>query len=139
MAPAELPILTIDGEAFDDFAGFCREFSKLVAPNKWNGNLDAFNDYLRGGFGSIPSEGGYTLRWLASGRSRQVLGHTAWAFKLAQMLENCDPTNRSAVSEQLARARRGEGPTLFDVLVDIIQDHGEGGAEAEDGVVLELV
>jgi hypothetical protein len=36
-------------------------------------------------------------------------------------------------------ARAAIGPTLFDMLVKIIEDHGPGGSEAEDGVTLELV
>jgi hypothetical protein len=45
----------------------------------------------------------------------------------------------SLIEDAIASAHRGEGPTLFDGIVDIIRDHGPGGAEAEDGIVLELV
>jgi hypothetical protein len=31
------------------------------------------------------------------------------------------------------------GPTLFDEIVEIIREHGPGGRESEDGVVLELL
>ena len=49
---AVLPVLVIEGTAFDDFEGFQREFSRLLTDYAWNGNLDAFNDILRGGFGT---------------------------------------------------------------------------------------
>jgi hypothetical protein len=41
------------------------------------------------------------------------------------------------MSESLMATQRGEGPTLFDTIVDIIRAHGPGGAES-DGVLLEL-
>jgi hypothetical protein len=35
-------------------------------------------------------------------------------------------------------ARRGEGPTVADIITNIIRIHGPGGDEEEDGVELEL-
>jgi hypothetical protein len=91
-----LPVLVIDGADFFDLDGFARELSKLLHHHIWRGNLDAFNDILRGGFGT-PESG-----W--------VLG--------------------------------GSTPTcpepLFDQIVEVIRQHGFGGDEPEDGIVLEL-
>jgi hypothetical protein len=42
------------------------------------------------------------------------------------------------VGEDLERARRTVGPTVFDWLVEIIQVHCAGGGEQEDGVELIL-
>jgi hypothetical protein len=39
----------------------------------------------------------------------------------------------------ISSARRCEGPTLFDEIVEVVRDHGPGGGESEDGVLLELV
>ena len=97
-----LPVLVIDGARFSDFDGFAREFSRLLRDYTWRGNLDAFNDLLRGGFGT--PEGGWVLRWVNADLSRTALG-----------------------------------PTLFDEIVEIIREHGPGGRESEDGVVLELL
>jgi hypothetical protein len=36
-------------------------------------------------------------------------------------------------------AQHGQGPTLFDEVVEIIRDHGPGGRECDDGITLELV
>jgi hypothetical protein len=36
-------------------------------------------------------------------------------------------------------ARRGRGPTLFDEIVEVLREHGPGGRESEDSIVLELV
>ncbi|MFE9959559.1 hypothetical protein [Micromonospora sp. NPDC005299] len=54
-------MLVIDGAHFSDFDGFAREFSRLLCHYTWRGTLDAFNDLLRGGFGT--PEGGWVLRW----------------------------------------------------------------------------
>ncbi|WP_034263900.1 barstar family protein [Actinospica robiniae] len=137
MSSANLPVLTIDGSQFDDLEGFAREFSKLLCHYTWRGNLDAFNDILRGGFGT--PVGGFVLRWLNSARSRHVLGWEATAaWYEQQVLPHCHPSNRQRVLDELALAKRGEGETLFDRFIEIIQAHGPGGEESDDRVVLEL-
>jgi RNAse (barnase) inhibitor barstar len=79
-----LPVLEIDGERFDDLEGFAREFSRLLGSHVWHGNLDAFNDILRGGFGT-PDQG-FLLRWLHSDASRRALGWDATVQWLEQTL-----------------------------------------------------
>lgn len=69
-----LPVLVIDGDRFDDLAGLADEWSRHLDGHRWKGNLDAFNDILRGGFGT--PEGGFVLRWLSADRSRHLLGAT---------------------------------------------------------------
>ena len=133
----DLPVLVIDGANFSDLDGFGREFSRLLSDYTWRGNLDAFNDLLRGGFGTPDT--GWVLRWLNSASSRTALGYEATIRRLEELLLTCHPTNRSRIKAEISSARRGEGPTLFDDIVDIIRDHGPGGAESEDGVVLELL
>ena len=132
-----LPILEIDGTAFDDLAGFYEEVSRKLVPGSfWGRNLDAFNDILRGGFGT--PEGGFVLRWLNAERSKEQLGFPETVRYLERKLHTCHPQNVSYVTEDLATARRGEGQTLFEIIVEIIGCHGLGGTESEDGVVLEL-
>lgn len=46
--------------------------------------------------------------------------------------------NQESVTRDLAAARSGQGPTVFDWLVEIIRDHGPGGTQAADGVELVL-
>ncbi|SRR6266496_444618 len=132
----DLPVLVIDGAHFSDFDGFAHEFSRLLCNYTWRGSLDAFNDLLRGGFGT--PENGWALRWLNSESSRAALGYEATTRRLEQLLLTCHPSNRSDIEARISRARRGEGPTLFDEIVEIIREHGPGGSESEDGVLLEL-
>ncbi|MBW2455832.1 MAG: barstar family protein [Deltaproteobacteria bacterium] len=127
----------MDGRNFSTLQDFYVEISRVLIPNAdWGHNLDAFNDILRGGFGT--PDGGFVLRWLNSQLSRQRLGRGEAARQLERRLARCHPTNRAHVKAEIASSRQGEGPTVFDWLVEIIRDHGEGGDQAEDGVELEL-
>ncbi len=127
------PVLELDGARFETLEGFYDEVSRVLIPGAdWGRNLDAFNDILRGGFGT--PEGGFVLRWLRAGLSRVRLGHPETVRQLERRLALCHPSNRERVAEDLERARRGEGETVFDWLVEIVRDHGPGGRESRDGV-----
>ena len=66
-------VYVIDGAKFSSFEEFVDYFSEVVLTDwQWNGNLDAFNDILWGGFGT--PEAGFVLRWENSEVSRQKLG-----------------------------------------------------------------
>ena len=132
-----LPVLEIDGARFNDLEGFWDEVSRQLIPGaEWGRNLDAFNDILRGGFGT--PEGGFVLRWTNSERSRVALGYEVTVRWLERKVERCHPDNVPSVRSDLEAARAGHGPTLFDLLVEIIHVHGVGGDEAEDRVELRL-
>ncbi len=120
----------IPGEQVRSLEDFYRVIGEVInGPGGYFGtNLDALADCLRGGFGT--PDDGYILRWLRSDDSRLALGYTETARQLERRLERFDPTNRARVSIDLARARRHEGPTVFDWLIDIIGD--------TDDVILEL-
>lgn len=102
----------------------------------WGQNLDAFNDVLRGGFGT-PDEG-FILRWENSATSKELLGYPETVRQLELRLERCHPDGRTFVQRNLSDARGGVGPTVFDWLIEIISVHGAGGEEAEDNVRLVL-
>ena len=115
---------------------FADHFSSVALDgHTWHGNLDGFNDILRGGFGT--PEGGFVLRWLhsavAQGTSdRRLFGgySTGWVTAIRRI--------RAEVAAELEAAQAGLGPTVFDWLVEIIAIHGAGGEESEDGVELDL-
>jgi RNAse (barnase) inhibitor barstar len=126
---------TIDGGNFSTLEEFARHFSAVVLEqHEWRGNLDSFNDILRGGFGT-PDEG-FVLVWRNHHRSKQCLGHIEAARRFELMLTTCHPSNIPAVQRQLSDARLGKGPTLFDELIEVIRIHGPGGRESVDGVEL---
>ena len=127
----------IDGQRFSTLEEFYDEISRVLIPGaQWGHNLDAFNDILRGGFGTL--DGGFILRWLDSDLSRQRLSYPETVRQLESRLQRCHPTNRPSVARDLEHAKRNEGPTVFDWLVEIIHIHTAGGREEEDEVELLL-
>ncbi|HCE43801.1 MAG TPA: barnase inhibitor [Lentisphaeria bacterium] len=131
------PIFEIDGDRFSTLEEFYSEISRVLIPNScWGHNLDAFNDILRGGFGT--PEGGFILRWKNSSKSRELLGYPETVRQLEERLGKCHPANRELVRLDINKARKNEGSTVFDWLIEIIQIHGGTGDEKENGVELEL-
>lgn len=67
------PVYTIDGRDLVTLEEFLGVVGRVVVPGApWGHNLDAFNDILRGGFGT--PDGGFVLRWVNSSLSRERLG-----------------------------------------------------------------
>ena len=127
----------LDGTKVTSLEAFYDQISDTLIPNAfWGRNLDAFNDILRGGFGT-PNEG-FVFRWTHSETSRANLGYPETVRQLEKRLERCHPTNRDSVRACLRQAQQGEGATVFEWLVDIIRDHGAGGEQSEDNVRLFL-
>ena len=127
----------IDGARFSTLEKFYEEVSRVLIPGvHWGHNLDAFNDILRGGFGT-PEEG-FVMLWKNSELSRQRLGYPETVRQLELRLGRCHPSNRQYVMQDLEAAKRHEGATAFDWLVEVIQIHCPGGKEEEDGVELIL-
>jgi len=132
-------VYEIDGENFSTLEEFYEEISRVLIPGSYWGrnlNLDAFNDILRGGFGT--PDDGFTLMWRNHAISRERLGYPETVRQLELMLERCHPSNRDYMRAELAEARVENGPTVFDWLIEIIRIHGAEGEEAEDGVELIL-
>src|SRR5579864_2579933 len=112
-------VYEIDGIEFSSLEGFFDEVSRKPIPNAvWGKNLDAFNDILRGGFGT-PEEG-FMLRWLNANASREQLGFDETVRQLHRRLQVCHSSARPLVIEQLGQAESRSGKTVFDWLVDII-------------------
>lgn len=127
----------IEGSRIHSLEGFYDEISTIVIPSvNWGRNLDAFNDILRGGFGT--PDGGFIIRWANSALSREYLGYEETEKQLRLRLEKCSPSSREAVSRELSNAISKRGTTVFDWLVDIIGIHGADGEEKEDNVTLIL-
>lgn len=127
----------IDGSRFSTLEEFFDEVSRVMLPGqRWGHNLDAFNDILRGGFGT--PENGFTINWKNHALSKERLGYGETIRQLELRLQRCHPKNREYVMTDLASARAHRGQTVFDWLVGIIRIHGLGGSEERDRVELML-
>ncbi len=131
------PTYEIDGAAFWTLEEFFAEIGRKLIPGaEWGHNLDAFNDILRGGFGT--PEGGFILHWRNAQLSRERLGHAEAVRHLRKALRRNWWRGREELKRALRCAQNGTGPTVFDWIVEIIRTHCPEGEEAEDGVELVL-
>lgn len=131
------PVRVVDGIRIDNLEGLWDEVTRSLIPGtEWGRNLDAFNDILRGGFGT--PEDGFVIRWLNVERSRQVLGWNETVRWYESTLERCHESNRERLLSELKEARQHIGQTLFEMVAVIIRSHGPAGRGYSDMIDLEL-
>jgi RNAse (barnase) inhibitor barstar len=66
-------VYSLDGDKIVDLESFNDEVSSKLLPGvDWGRDRDAFNDILRGGFGT--PDDGFVLEWTSSAESRAALG-----------------------------------------------------------------
>lgn len=118
----------IDGSAVTGLDSFWDAVGEAVngAGGYFGRSPDAFADCLGGGFGT-PEDGVFVIEWRDHALSARALGHEETARRLERILPRAHPTNRARVERELAEARAGRGPTVFDQLVEIITDRTRPG------------
>jgi hypothetical protein len=84
-------------------------------------NLDALDDSLRGGMGN-PDDGRCTFVIQDAAALQEALGYPETVRQLELRLERCHPTNRGRVMADLESARRLEGTTSYDWLMECFED-----------------
>ncbi|MFE9852648.1 barstar family protein [Streptomyces sp. NPDC005576] len=117
----------LDGTRVRTLEDFWRIVGEAVnGPGGYFGrNLDALADCLSGGLGH-PDDGDYVVEWRDHQASRENLSYPETARQLEIRLSRCHPSNRPAVSAELAAARTGQGPTVFDWLIEIFEERAPG-------------
>ncbi|MEV6840507.1 barstar family protein [Streptomyces sp. NPDC051133] len=117
----------LDGSRVGTLEDFWQVVGQSIGCGGYFGrNLDAFADCLRGGFGT-PADGDFVIEWHDHEASRQNLGHPETARQLEMWLAHCHPTNKTRMAARLAEARAGRGPTVFDWLVEMMEEELPGG------------
>ncbi|MFD8705286.1 barstar family protein [Kitasatospora sp. NPDC059648] len=117
----------IDGNEIGTLEDFWDVVGRTIGVDGYFGrNLDAFADCLSGGFGT-PDDGDFLIEWRNHEVSRRELGYPETVRQLERRLARAHPTNREQVAAELADARAGKGPTVFDRLVDVIEERHPGG------------
>jgi RNAse (barnase) inhibitor barstar len=122
--PAVMTVVyTLEGAEITSLEEFWRLIGEAVnGPGGYFGsNLDAFNDCLRGGFGT-PEGGDFAIEWRDHEISRRNLGYPETVRQLQIRLSRCHPTNGPFVRADLEAANARHGTTVFDWLVEIIND-----------------
>ncbi|MFF9075208.1 barstar family protein [Streptomyces sp. NPDC014872] len=111
----------IDGSRVTGLERFWTVIGEAVnGPGGYFGrNFDALADCLGGGMGT-PDDGDFVIEWRDHERSAQALGHEETARYLRESLARVHESNRPEVRRRLDDALAGRGPTLFDLLVDVL-------------------
>jgi len=107
----------INGSHFSDLEGFYEEISQLLMKDEdWKiGTLDGFDDILYG------SETDIT--WENSQKSEEDLGFTATKEFYENKIRQGKPFNVQLIQQKLDDLIDGNGQTLFDILIEIIESH----------------
>ncbi|AYZ35270.1 ribonuclease inhibitor [Chryseobacterium indologenes] len=118
-------MIVIHGGHFSSLGGFYEEVSKvLMKDTDWNvGTLDGFDDILYGGFGVFENHEEIEILWKESEKSKQELGFSATREFYENKIKQGKPFNIKLIQQKLDDLISGKGPTLFDILVEIIESH----------------
>lgn len=118
--------LTIEGEHIHDIASFYAEINRVfMAGEDWQlgHSLDGFDDLLYGGYGALQGNAPVVLIWRQMERNRQDLGRDATRGWYQAKLDQPAGFNVQRIRADLDALERGEGPTFFDIVQQIIADH----------------
>lgn len=118
--------LTIDGSAISDIASFYAELNRVfMAGESWTlgQSLDALDDMLYGGYGALKGEEGVRLIWRDIDKSREALGLAATRAYYQAKLARPDRYDTEIARKALAALDAGEGPTYFEIVLEIIAEH----------------
>ncbi|WP_312822881.1 ribonuclease inhibitor [Epilithonimonas sp.] len=107
----------INGGHFSNLEGFYEEISQLFMKDEdWKiGTLDGFDDILYG----VDSD----ITWKDSQKSREDLGFESTKEFYENKIRMGKPFNVELIQKKLDDLMRGNGQTLFEILVEIIESH----------------
>ncbi|GAB3793809.1 hypothetical protein GCM10028819_06060 [Spirosoma humi] len=118
--------IQIDGSAINDIASFYEEVNRVfMAAESWQigPSLDAFNDLLFGGYGTLQGAQSVELVWHHMDHSRQALGYETTRTYYLDKLKPGSPYNKKLFEEKLEALESGRGETYFDTVLSIIAEH----------------
>lgn len=119
-------VLQIEGAAIDDIASLYAEINRVfMAGEAWQlgPSLDALDDLLHGSYGALAGQAQATLIWRDIAHSRTVLGMETTRQWLQAKLDTPGSFNTQAIAHQLQALQRGEGPTYFEIVMEIFTSH----------------
>jgi RNAse (barnase) inhibitor barstar len=107
----------INGSHFSNLEGFYEEVSQLFMKDEdWKiGTLDGFNDILYG----IETD----ITWKNSQKSKKDLGFNLTKEFYENKIRKGKPFNIELIQQKLDELIDGNGQTLFEILIEIIESH----------------
>ncbi|WP_340569119.1 ribonuclease inhibitor [Stenotrophomonas sp. G106K1] len=118
--------LQIEGATIVDIPSLYAEINRVFMPGEdWQlgPSLDALDDLLYGGHGALAGHETATVVWHDIDRSREALGLQATRAWLEDKLRQPGTFNAETISRQLDALQRGEGPTYFQIVMEIFASH----------------
>ena len=121
--------IIIDGNNFSNEKEFYDEMERLLAPNhNWRiHELNTFPDLLSGGYGFHDHWEKLDIVWINAAKSRKDLGYEETIRFHERSLDDWRSGTNCKTTPALEKARRHEGPTLFDLIVAEIEDTYNSG------------
>ena len=118
----------IDGNEFSNMD----EFYKFVDKTFSNGeepctNMDAFVDFLRGGFGKHKYYEPIKITWINNAKSKKDLGYAETIKYLKKRLARCHPSNKESIQKEIDLAEKNEGKTMYDEIIECINGLNNNG------------
>jgi RNAse (barnase) inhibitor barstar len=118
--------ITIQGGDITDIASFYKEVNRVFMQDeswKIGQSLDAFHDLLYGGFGLMHGHAAIRIMWKDIEKSKQALGFEPTKHYYLKKLEQDSPFNKNYFSKKLKELEEGNGPTYFDIIIEILSEH----------------
>lgn len=111
---------------FSDLSSFYGEANLLVTKNldwKLGHSLDALHDILYGGFGVFEPKEEIVLIWENHEKSKKDLGMERTKDYYESTIKKGYPFSIALNRERLDCLLAGEGKTLYEIIIEIINDH----------------
>lgn len=114
---ANKKMTVINGSHFSNLEGFYEEVSNVFMKDAdWKvGTLDGFNDVLYG----IETD----ITWKNSQKSKEDLGFNVTKEFYENKIRQGKPFNVQLIQQKLDELIDGNGQTLFEILIEIIESH----------------
>ena len=118
--------IEIQGNLINDMVSFYEEINRVfMAGESWTigQSLDAFDDLLYGGYGSLQGAPSIELVWHHMDHSRNALGYQTTREYYLDKLRPGLPYNKKLFEEKLKALEAGAGETYFDSIMAILAEH----------------
>ena len=118
--------LTLDGRRIRDLASFYAEINRVFMTGvDWplGHSLDALDDMLYGGYGALDGDAPVTLVWTDFEKNRRDLSIDVTRAWLQDKLDTPGRYDKARIRRDLDALEAGNGPTFFDLVLEIIAAH----------------
>lgn len=116
----------INGNSILDIPSFYEEINRVfMVGEDWTlgESLDAFNDLLYGGYGTLKNHEEVEVVWLNSEMSREVLGLETTKNFYLNKLNPESLFDKPYIRSKLAELEEDKGQTYFEIILEIFSEH----------------